>query len=355
MSRTPAVLIALSTNARRGAEIQGSELATELIARGIACRTIALSESQLGPTLDIDALGESALSLSTLRQLRQIAQAHSVVIGYGSKTLPACTAALAGTSIPFVYRSIGDPADWLRGRVHQWRTGLMFRRADVVAALWSGSAESIGRIHSVQTDRIVVIPNARSADKYVPADTTERHACRERLGIRISTNVITFIGSLSTEKRPHLAVELAGELPPDSCVLIVGDGPLRESIESAAQHSGPDVRVLGPVVDIRSVLACTDVVVSTSTTEGMPGALIEASLMQVPSVATDVGATAEVVGDGGIVVPASTSVAELGTAVRTVLADNEQTGTRSRSLSRFSWDVVAPQWQRLIERVAATP
>ena len=105
----------ISSTARRGAELEGVALAEQLRAAGRPADVVALAA---GGALEVPVLGRRPLGISTLRALRRRARHRRVVIAYGSSTLPACATALAGTGVPFVYRSIGDPAAWVRGRVH---------------------------------------------------------------------------------------------------------------------------------------------------------------------------------------------------------------------------------------------
>lgn len=73
--------------------------------------------------------------------------------------------------------------------------------------------------------------------------------------------------------------------------LIVGDGPLRQDLESYAKRLGikQDVIFLGWVKDLAKIYSELDIVALTSLNEGTPVALIEAQAAARPYVATDVG------------------------------------------------------------------
>jgi glycosyltransferase involved in cell wall biosynthesis len=107
------------------------------------------------------------------------------------------------------------------------------------------------------------------------------------------------------------------------------------------------------VSDVRSVLAATDLVVSASSTEGQPGAIIEAALCGVPAVATDVGGTASVVGDGGVLVGHDPTPASLAEAIVDALAETETLGRRAleRATDRFAMSKVAEAWRSLLDEV----
>ncbi len=222
----PRVLIVISSANRRGAELEGIELAAELSTNGTPASVVALAPSATGVAVDAEIIGDRPLSIGTIRELRRRARSVDVVVAYGSSSLPACAIALLGSGVPFVYRSIGDPGRWVRGRLHRLRTALLFHRARHVVALWPEAALSIVRLYRVLERRVTVIPNARSSDRFRPASATERSDARAALGVSSDERVVVFVGALSEEKRPLLAIEAV--MAVDGLLLLVaGDGPLR--------------------------------------------------------------------------------------------------------------------------------
>ncbi|MBL7132258.1 MAG: glycosyltransferase family 4 protein [Candidatus Omnitrophica bacterium] len=90
--------------------------------------------------------------------------------------------------------------------------------------------------------------------------------------------------------------------------LIVGDGPLRQELESYAEGLGisEDVTFTGWIRDLEKMYSELDIVVLTSLNEGTPLALIEAQAAARPCVATCVGGVTDVIEEGrsGFLVPA---------------------------------------------------
>jgi glycosyltransferase involved in cell wall biosynthesis len=84
----------------------------------------------------------------------------------------------------------------------------------------------------------------------------------------------------------------------------------------------PGVRVLGavPPQHVRALIADVDVAVLPSRSEGLPVFVLEAMAAGRPVVATDIGDLAELVGDGGRVVPPG-CVTSLASALSALLAD----------------------------------
>ena len=351
----PRVLFVLTSTNRRGAEIEGLGVADGLRRRGLDVHAAALAAGTHKGQLSVRVLGPSARSLQTLRLLRREARSVDVVVAYGSSTLPACAIALLGTGVPFVYRSIGDPGQWVRGRLHRARTALLMRRTTHVAALWPGAADSIRRLYRLPAERVSVVTNARDSRALRPATADERAAARTQFGIDGDAQCVALIGALSEEKQLDVALQAIAHVP-GLQVLIAGDGPRRHALESLAEAIlAGRYRFLGAVEDIGTVLHAVEAIVLTSRTEGLPGALIEAGLCGIPAVSTDVGGVREIVEDGatGRLVPIG-DIAATAAAVTAVLERRIEIGTaaRLRCAERFDTARALDQWEALLRGLA---
>jgi len=93
-----------------------------------------------------------------------------------------------------------------------------------------------------------------------------------------------------------------------STLVIVGEGPERERLGTAAQSCGFDQHVVfaGQIGELGSFYTAADVFVLPSPSEGSPYVLLEAMPAKVPSVATAVGGVPEMVEDeeSALLVPA---------------------------------------------------
>jgi glycosyltransferase involved in cell wall biosynthesis len=139
--------------------------------------------------------------------------------------------------------------------------------------------------------------------------------------------VIGSIGRLAEKKGQRDLLEAAArvfEHTPTARLCLVGDGPLRASVEARASELGIRDRVdfLGTMPDGVRKLADFDVFVLPSHMEGMSNGLLEAHAAGLPVVATDVGGNAEVTRDGetGLVVPPRDPLA-LGDAILRMMKD----------------------------------
>ncbi len=137
----------------------------------------------------------------------------------------------------------------------------------------------------------------------------DRDAIRSALGLTESNFCLGFIGRLVPQKAPEQfvsAIEMLAQRQPGVRGVVVGSGPLQQSMHAAARAAGVFEKIVwvtdqpGP-----AVLPAFDVLLMPSLYEGMPYVLLEALAAGVPIVTTDVGGAKEAVDDGvtGFVLP----------------------------------------------------
>lgn len=150
----------------------------------------------------------------------------------------------------------------------------------------------------VPSRKISVISNALTLDHYQP--DRNANTFRRELGVGPDTLLIANIGRLSPEKGQREFLQAACELAPrrpDIKFILVGIGPDRKMLERFVADNGlvHAVTFADYRSDMINVYNGLDLVVQSSYTEGMPNVVLEALLMEVPVIATDVGGTAEIV------------------------------------------------------------
>jgi glycosyltransferase involved in cell wall biosynthesis len=288
----------ITSDARRGAETFAVALCAALESEDHQVRIVALAASGDPRSLDVPLLGPSRGSRQTLVALRTAARSADVVVAHGSATLNACALALAGGRVPFVYRNIGDPSYWAVAGWRRQRVGVMLRRAARVTALWPTAATEIATMHHIPIERIDVVPNAVTEERFPRATTEERQQIRASLGLPIDEPCLAIVGALSPEKDVAAAIEVAAATP-RATLLIAGAGELEAQLRELAEALAPGrVRFLGQVDDPRRVYAAADLLLLPSRSEGMPAVLVEAGLVGTPTVATAVGAVPDMIEDG---------------------------------------------------------
>jgi glycosyltransferase involved in cell wall biosynthesis len=116
--------------------------------------------------------------------------------------------------------------------------------------------------------------------------------------------VVGTVGRLATEKDHQLLIDawrLVGARNAE--LIIVGDGPLRAGLQAQIEQSGLAIRLIGESDQAREIIAGLDLFVLPSRIEGFPNVLLEAAMLGVPVIATDVGASRDVVMNDEDLVP----------------------------------------------------
>lgn len=356
--RRVAVLHVVHSTQRRGAEVFGVDLSHALAEHGVSSPTVALVEGRRSAhRLPLEALGRRSLAPTTLWALRRHARQADVVVAHGSRTLPACAVALAGSGTPFVYRSIGDPASWSATGLRRVRTAAFLRRAARVVTFWPDARDTFAARHGVPACKLAVILKGVPLASHPVPDGSARVAARAAFGLPAEVPVVAFVGALSPEKRAAAVVDAVAGLP-NVHLLVAGDGPERPAVEARAARVAPGrVHCVGTLPGSGQAFATADVVALASRTEGMPGVLIEAGLAARPCVATAVGGVPSIIEHGvtGLLIPAGDDAA-LADALRALLASPERAAlmgaaARQRCTRDFDMTTVAAAWADLLTTV----
>ena len=118
------------------------------------------------------------------------------------------------------------------------------------------------------------------------------------------------------------------------------------------------VELVGAVADVVPHLEWADVLILTSTTEGLPGAVLEAAFAGVPTAAFDVGGVSEAVIDGstGRLVNRG-DIEALSAALVEMASDRARThgdgggGSAALRLSRFTLDAAVDRFATVFDRL----
>ena len=165
---------------------------------------------------------------------------------------------------------------------------------------------------------------------------------REKIGIEEDDFVVSCIGRLSPEKGHKFLLKAFASLNGEGKLklLVVGDGALRESLQSSALNYKLENRVIftGFRKDISDILGITDLLVIPSTREAHSVVALEAFASGVPVVATDVGGMNEIIIDRytGLLVSAK-NPEQLGLAIEKLVKDKslrEQIGKLAKAHAR---------------------
>ncbi len=209
--------------------------------------------------------------------------------------------------VPLITTCHGWIANNFKGRVYTVVDKFLLRFADHIITVSKTMRRQLLKL-GFSDAKISVIQNALIIDNYIPDVQDNRF--RRELMVGDKTAILLNIGRLSPEKGQDIFLQAAKKLldmGQDLIFVLVGIGPEECRLRQMAQDFGIEDRVVfaGYRDDMASIYNSADLVVQSSYTEGMPNVILEALLMSVPVVATDVGGTTEVVQEdfSGTVIP----------------------------------------------------
>lgn len=293
---TPRTLIVVSTDKRRGAEVFTERLRSGLLRKGWVVEAVALYGSDGDERADVEALTEGGhesrgrLDWPVLRSLRGKIRTYrpDLIVANGGATLRYSLIANAGNGAKVAYIGIGEPAYWIRSRLSSQVNRFMLRQTDAVLAVSDTTRRQLIELEPLIADRSVTTYTGVPEDLFGGADLDPEGPLR-----------VVMVGSLSDEKDPFLALDAVTRIE-GACFRIVGDGPLAGEIRHYInQHELSErVTLVGSVSDVRSHLEWAQVLILTSKSEGLPGAILEAGAAGRVVVAVDVGGVREAVADG---------------------------------------------------------
>jgi glycosyltransferase involved in cell wall biosynthesis len=192
-------------------------------------------------------------------------------------------------------------------------------------------------------------------------DTRARSCIRQRLAVSDDTLVVGTIARLDPVKDLDTMIRAITMLAPRRPILLVviGDGDERSRLEelTARLGAGTAVRFLGHREDARTWLAGCDVYANSSIHEGVSLTILEAMAAGLPTVATGVGGTPEIIDNTcGRLVP-SRDAATLASALdelaqREILRQKLGHSARRRVEERFTIERMVQEYRAAYYRAA---
>jgi glycosyltransferase involved in cell wall biosynthesis len=335
------ILHIISAPAAGGAEIYVKDLAAEMRKRGHEIFVLFLEgAADSGRSTEFEAKFLAALAVagvghgfighgsrrnpfagvkSVLRHVRtfqpDVVHAH---LFYG-----VVFSAFVGVPVVYTRHSIGL-------RVPKAVYRLLFDR---IVDTYVGICAACTRVLQGATRRPVVrIDNGVSAERL--------RFARERSREKSAGLTLLAVGRLIPYKNYPLLLRALASLPSnlDWRLLVAGEGPEATHLAelSAELGIGRKVNYMGNVSDVDTLFADVDIFVMSSSAEGLPIALIEATLAGLPVIVTNVGGCAEVVHAvcNGLVVD-DCSVPALSKALRRMMEDHVLRDSFSRNAIKY--------------------
>lgn len=168
------------------------------------------------------------------------------------------------------------------------------RRADCIRVVSHRLQEGIVKKYKVEPSKITVLPIFTDVERL----KKERPLAEFREKYQNFNFIILMASRLTKEKNIPLALHsFAGVVKkfPKACLVIVGDGPEKEKISTLCDILGISSNIFleGWASNISKYLKSADLFLLTSNYEGYGRTIIEALILNIPVVSTDVGVARE--------------------------------------------------------------
>ena len=346
-----------------GQEIRILSEAEGLVARGHQVSLVAPREAQIHAAavkrgVSVAALPIARKGLRGVMALRSwLAEHPPDVVNTHSSTdtwLTALACATLSGSPPMVRtRHISAPIP--NNSLTRW---LYLRATRHIVTTGEALRAQLVRDNRFPADRITSVPTGIDPGRFVPGD---RNRARRSTGLPQDRPLVGIVATLRSWKGHRYLIEAFSRLPREVGLVIVGDGPQRQNVESQLDELQLRERVwlAGNREDVLPWLQSLDVFALPSyANEGVPQALIQAMLVGLPCVTTNIGSMAELAihEKTALVVPPE-DVAALRAALKRLLQDRTLSETlggaaRRHCAERFSYDTMLTRMEAIYKEAA---
>jgi glycosyltransferase involved in cell wall biosynthesis len=293
-----------------------------------------------------------SVPLGVVRYLRSRPSSFDIVHSHNYHA-PAAALAMAARKHPLVftphYHGTGhSPVRRLLHRPYRVVGQRLFDSADAVVAVSNAEAQLIGAHFDPAPEKVTVIPNGIDAEPIREAEPFPRDTGRR---------IVLAIARLEAYKGVDRVVRALASMPDAYELRIIGEGPMRENLESEARAAGVGDRTsfCGRVSDLelRRWLRTADVVVSMSSNESFGIVPTEAAVAGAAVVCSDIPAhkdLAESLPDAQIrLVSLDITDAGLSEVIRAAAEAREDDGPQA--VAPASWLEVARRTASVYERL----
>ena len=324
--------------------VERHTLVTAIVPEYPVIDPLARAAEAVGVAVERLTLGYDMFSLAGMRRLARMVSLlrtlepdilHLHLVGFNGGRWVLLAARLAG--VPDVVCTIhvapGERQSW---RVRLDRS-MQSRIVSGYIAVSRASRERLIRNLGLSPRKVVAIPNAVELRRFREPAGPARQAIRAECGIPADAPVIGVLARLSEQKGLRYLISAAPAIladHPETHVVLVGDGPLREDLVAQARSLGVEQRIhfVGYRANTVDYLRAMDLFVLPSLYEGMPLSILEAMGAALPVVATAVDGTPEAVVDGetGYLVPPA-DPESLALAINRLLGDRALASAMGRN------------------------
>ena len=340
-----------------GAERHLLHLLPALAARGVEVRIIVIEEPGRPAAEFCDAMTARGISAETVPVTRHV---DPWLVGRLVRRFAALSPDLVHThllhadlyglraarraGIRATVSSRHDNNPFRRGWFMRGLTRRAMRDARHIVAISHALARFCVDVEGADPRSVVTIHYGLDAE---PVDPSARESARAALGWHGSGPLVGVVGRLVAQKGIDVLLDAFTAVRrrhSTATLLVVGDGPLRDTLQKQSARLGLEscVRFAGWIAHAKAIMPAVDVMVMPSRWEGLGLAALEAMASARPLVASDVDALPEIVRheETGLLVPAE-DPASLAAAINALLDRPERAAElgangRQRVLDHFS-------------------
>ena len=197
--------------------------------------------------------------------------------------------------------------------------------------------------------RCKLIPNGVDCDRFQPGPSR-----RCAFGVPADRLVVLMVSALIPTKRVEIGIKVVSQLP-DAHLVVAGDGPLRQVIDSAAAQLIPGrfTRITVAPEQMPALYRSADVFLHLSKEESFGNVFLEAMACGLPVVAHDSPRSRWILGDGEFLL----NTDEAGpVAVNIELAYHSVAKGQTERLVKaaaFSWTRISSMYEEFLEEIVA--
>lgn len=177
---------------------------------------------------------------------------------------------------------------------------LINHRFDLIIAPAQAILQQLIKSEGVNQRQTRCLPNGVDCERFQPVSLAERGGLRASFGLPESDYLFVCAARMAPVKRHQdliCAFAMIARAHPDAHLVLVGNGPLESDLrrQVAELDLAEQVIFFGEGQDMEHLLPLFDACLLTSSTEGSSNAILEAMASGLPTIATAVGGTPELI------------------------------------------------------------
>ena len=181
--------------------------------------------------------------------------------------------------------------------------------ADFIFTTGESVKDAMIKNNRIKPEKIMSVPTGIDEEIFDPKKYDKR-TCREIFGIKEDTIVIGIVAVLRGFKRHDNFLKIIKKIICNNKnkkfkIIIAGDGPKKEAIEKQILdlNLSKHVKMIGHIENVSEFLKAINIFMLTSDkNEGVPQSLIQALMMEVPSIATTAGSIKDLLNNNNFLI-----------------------------------------------------